>query len=67
MNIVEMTESHLSSFAELYVEMFNAPPWSEDWSVAVAATRLGEIMSTPGFLGRILSPATRGHSLSDGR
>jgi aminoglycoside 6'-N-acetyltransferase I len=51
LDIVEMDPDRLTPFAELYVDVFNSPPWSEEWTVPIALARLGEIAGTPGFLG----------------
>ena len=44
-------ETHLAELAGLYVEVFSAPPWNEEWPVEAAETRLAEILGTPGSLG----------------
>ena len=41
----------LGACAEAFVEVFNGPPWGEDWTVASAVSRLTEIAHTPGFVG----------------
>jgi ribosomal protein S18 acetylase RimI-like enzyme len=46
----------LKTCAEVFVEVFNGPPWNEDWSVSSALPRLTEIAGTPGFEGlKVLS------------
>jgi ribosomal protein S18 acetylase RimI-like enzyme len=46
----------LGRCAEIFVEVFNSPPWSEDWVVSSAMFRLTEVAGTPGFIGlKILS------------
>jgi aminoglycoside 6'-N-acetyltransferase I len=46
----------LTSCAEVFVEVFNGPPWNEAWSVPSASPRLTEISGTPGFTGlKVLS------------
>lgn len=37
--------------ARVFADVFNAPPWSEGWSVSAALARLTEISRTPGFVG----------------
>jgi len=39
----------VEDFASLYVEVFNAPPWQDGWSVPVAAERLRSMASAPRF------------------
>jgi len=39
----------VEAFAALYTETFNAPPWHDGWSVAIAAERLGAMAATPRF------------------
>lgn len=39
----------VEGFAELYTEVFNAPPWHDGWSVPVAAERLRAFAETPRF------------------
>ena len=51
LKIEEIEGDRLEECARLYVEVFNGPPWSEEWSVSVATARLQEIAGTPGFLG----------------
>ena len=39
----------IEGFAGLYVEVFNAPPWQDGWSVPVAAERLRSMAAAPRF------------------
>ena len=39
----------IGSFAALYTEVFNAPPWQDGWSVPVAAERLRAMAAAPRF------------------
>lgn len=48
---VELTKSNIGSFAQLYVDVFNAPPWDVDWSLAAATERLSSFTEFPRFLG----------------
>lgn len=41
----------LAACAKVFVEVFSAPPWNEDWAASAALTRLTEIARTPGFVG----------------
>lgn len=40
-------ECEVESFAEIYVEVFNAPPWRDGWTVPVATERLRTLAQTP--------------------
>ena len=44
-------QEDLANLAELFVRVFNHPPWNEDWSVEPVLARLTEIVNTPGFYG----------------
>ena len=39
----------IGGFAELYTEVFNAPPWQDGWSVPVAVERLEAMAAAPRF------------------
>ena len=39
-----LTEAHIPLLAELYVETYNAPPWSDAWTVPLATKRLDEMI-----------------------
>jgi aminoglycoside 6'-N-acetyltransferase I len=45
--ISTLTERDLDACALLYVETFNAPPWSESWRVEDATQRLADFLATP--------------------
>ena len=45
--ITRLTDELLPACVDLYVETFNAPPWSESWSSADAQQRLGDFLATP--------------------
>ena len=42
---------NVASVVELYVSVFNAPPWNDGWSPAVAEERLRSFASFPRFHG----------------
>lgn len=44
-----VTPSDVESFAELYVSVFNAPPWQDGWSASAAAERLRSLAAAPHF------------------
>ena len=48
---VELTKSNIGSFAQLYVDVFSAPPWYVDWSLAAATERLESFTDFPRFRG----------------
>ena len=41
--------SEVEGFAELYANVFNAPPWQDGWSVPAAAERLRSLAASPRF------------------
>lgn len=41
----------LKETAELYLEIFNNPPWNDDWTMEKASKRLKSILRAPGFHG----------------
>lgn len=41
----------IDELAELFCDVFNAPPWNDSWSVDQAKGRLLDIINTPGFRG----------------
>lgn len=42
---------NIEQFVGLYQEVFNAPPWSDDWTALAAAERLGSFAAMPTFKG----------------
>ena len=38
---------------ELFLTVFNSPPWNEAWPMATATRRLTDLFNTPGFYGVI--------------
>jgi aminoglycoside 6'-N-acetyltransferase I len=53
--ISSLTSEDLAACASLYVETFNAPPWSESWRLEDATQRLGDFLATPRAVGVALS------------
>lgn len=47
----QITEEMLDELTQLFVDVFNAPPWNDLWSVEQARTRLHDIMRRPKFFG----------------
>ncbi len=44
-------EDHASQAAKIIVEAYRAPPWNEAWTLDGAMARMGELSTTPGWLG----------------
>src|SRR3712207_8944760 len=38
---------------ELFLTVFNSPPWNEAWPASAATKRLADLFNTPGFYGVI--------------
>jgi ribosomal protein S18 acetylase RimI-like enzyme len=51
MRIDLLEERHLDDMAEVYLTVFNGPPWNDSWTTETARQRIDEIRRTPGFLG----------------
>ena len=51
MSISGITVENLEACAELFVEVFNQPPWSESWTISQAIERLQFYFDTPNFIG----------------
>lgn len=52
--IYPFADEHLDAAADLYVAVFNAPPWDDAWTREAARRRLGDALATPGSLGLAL-------------
>ncbi len=48
------TQEELTDCLHLYINVFNAPPWNETWTVESAEERLSDLLSTPKFRGYTL-------------
>jgi aminoglycoside 6'-N-acetyltransferase I len=46
-------ERDLPAAARLYVEVFNAAPWNDQWTFPTALARLQDTLNTPGAFGLI--------------
>ncbi len=53
--ISTLTSDSLPACASLFVEIFNAPPWSESWRTEDASQRLNDFLATPRAQGVCLS------------
>ncbi|WP_099737496.1 hypothetical protein [Comamonas sp. 26] len=49
--LIEISTENFQQFALLYQEVFNAPPWSDGWTVLAATERLGSFAAMPTFRG----------------
>jgi len=53
MRFVELEKSHYPMLAAHYVETYNAPPWNDRWTEALALEKLAEMMDCRGAFGLI--------------
>ncbi len=54
MDIREYQPSDFEACARLYVEVFNAEPWKDQWTSEKAAAYLGDLAGVPGFEGTVI-------------
>lgn len=54
LNITPFSSVDLIACIDLYVKVFNDPPWSESWTYATAKERLSDLIHTPKFMGFLL-------------
>lgn len=52
MTFEDMDISHVREYAELFVSVFNRPPWEDRWTVLTAKLRIGELITTGTFVGK---------------
>lgn len=52
MTFEDMDIADVRAYAELFVSVFNAPPWNDRWTILTAKLRLGELISTGTFVGK---------------
>jgi aminoglycoside 6'-N-acetyltransferase I len=45
------TQQQLAACVELYVAVFNAAPWNDQWTPTTASQRLADAYHAPGFIG----------------
>jgi aminoglycoside 6'-N-acetyltransferase I len=55
--VVPLDAARLAAAAALFVDVFNAPPWNDRWSVESAGRRLRDLVDTPGYAGAALVDA----------
>ncbi len=53
MEFVEITQDHLDGIANLYVRVFNAPPWGDGWTLSTATARLERCLANPDAFGLV--------------
>lgn len=53
MKFVELEESLYPLLAKHYVETYNAPPWNDQWTEALALEKFGEMMDCRGVFGLV--------------
>ena len=49
--VYRIENEEFKKYAELYVEVFNAHPWNDHWTIETAYKKLIDIYLSPGFLG----------------
>ena len=53
MNFIELAKSQYQLLAEYYVDTYNAPPWNDKWTEALALERIEEMMDCRGAFGLV--------------
>lgn len=51
--ITEIKNIDISGCAELYVKVFNAEPWNDNWTMDTAYKRLSDFFAAPNFAGAL--------------
>lgn len=51
--IREFYKEDIDIAAQLYIEVFAAPPWNEQWQIGWATERIQTVVDSPGFLGYV--------------
>ena len=49
--IRRVQDADLAACVDVFVEVFNGPPWNEDWGQDAARLRIADCFRTPGFQG----------------
>ncbi|MDE7360387.1 MAG: GNAT family N-acetyltransferase [Oscillospiraceae bacterium] len=52
MTFEDMDISRVREYAELFVSVFNRPPWNDRWTALTAKLRIGELITTGTFVGK---------------
>lgn len=50
-SLISIEKRHIRECSELYLRVFNASPWNDQWTVDTAYKRLGDIYHAPNFEG----------------
>lgn len=50
-NIMSIKEEHILACTKLYIDVFNAEPWNDEWNLESARKRLNDIYIAPNFEG----------------
>lgn len=50
-NIISIKTEHILKCTELYINVFNAEPWNDKWTLGTAHKRLNDINISPNFEG----------------
>lgn len=58
---------HLDPCTDLYMAVFNGPPWHDRWTRETARRRLSDLFHTPGFAGWVLMDAGEPLGFAAGR
>jgi len=53
MKVFKYTNEHLESCVNLYIKVFNAPPWNDKWTSETATKLLTNFSNMPSFIGFI--------------
>lgn len=51
LEVVTITQTNLDSFANLYIDVFNQPPWNDGWSKTAVLERFRSFAAFPNFRG----------------
>lgn len=54
MEIRKISKSDLEELAKLMVDVYNAPPWNDKWTVETALESLNDISDFPKFFGNVI-------------
>ena len=54
MEIRKISKSDLEELAKLMVDIYNAPPWNDKWTVETALESLNDISDFPKFFGNVI-------------
>lgn len=52
MTFTDMDIADLREYTELFVSVFNSPPWNDRWTMLTAKLRIGELLNTGNCVGK---------------